>query len=234
MAPFVRFARVLAATAATHCPHWRRCIDHVSIDRTLYSPLGLPSHVHNTQKMEAWWARVMAEPDGTPVLLMDADTMIVRPLDDIWDRAFDVAYTVKPESERFPFNSGVVFLRVSPRVRAFVQAWRDENRYMLAHPVHHQEWRKRYGGINQAALGQMFTTGVTAGLDVLAIPCQEWNCEDSSWAAFDPEVTRIVHLKGALRQAVLGVDLRPSDPLRMLRDRWRTLEAAATRGPKVA
>lgn len=206
---WARLARVLAHSAATHCPAWARRIEAIT-PAPLTSALGIPSHVHNTQKMAAWAEAVDRAPEGAELLLIDADTVILRPLDDVWDRIVDVGYTTK--ASRFPFNSGVVFLRVSPRTRAFVRAWLDENIRMLGDKTHHVVWRQQYGGINQAALGYMLTQRPPA-LQMLELPCAEWNCEDASWPAFDPAVTRILHIKGALRRALF-----PGAPVRAVDD----------------
>ena len=192
----------------------------------MVSALGIASHVHNTQKMEHWRQVVAGAPDGARVLVMDADTVIMRPLDDVWEQDFDIAYTTKPQ-EKFPFNSGVIFLRVSDRTRAFVDEWRAENRRMLGDAKHHQVWRKQYGGINQAALGYMLSKGERAGVRLLKLPCREWNCEDSSWARFDPATTRIVHVKSGLRRAIFFGVPSPSPGVTALVKTWRALERAA-------
>jgi hypothetical protein len=152
--------------------------------------------------MEAWCRTVCDAADGAEILLIDADTMILQPLDDLWSRPFDFAYTTK--DSRFPFNSGVVAVRVSDRMREFFRRWLDENRAMLGDRVHHQAWRQKYGGINQAALGRALESGWARDLRVAELPCREWNCEDSQWRYFTAEKTRIVHVKSALRAAVLG------------------------------
>ena len=220
-----RMVRVLTHCAAQHCATWDVQIRHI-IPPLLKSALGIASHVENTQKMEHWHHLVSTAPDGAQLLLTDADTMILRPLDDLWDREFDLAYTTK--ESRFPFNSGVVALRVSPEVRAFVAAWRDENLRMLGDGQHHQEWRRRYGGINQASLGCMLEQGERYGVRLGTLPCREWNCEDSSWAAFDPHVTRLVHLKSSLRKALFHRGyLGHLAQLRPLITIWRQLEHEA-------
>ncbi len=227
---WARMARVLAWTAGQHCPGWVSHIQRIR-PQPMVSALGIASHVANTQKMEHWYTLVSAAPDGARLLLLDADTMITRPLDDVWDRDFDLAYTTK--ESRFPFNSGVVFVRVTDRARAFVSAWRDENRRMLGDSAHHQTWRKRYGGINQASLGFMLAQPPRAGLTIATLPCVEWNCEDFSWERFDPRVTRIVHLKSSLRRAIflrtaVGQHVRPLAAL------WGTLEREALEAERQA
>lgn len=205
---FRRLARVLAASASEHCPDWQRAIV-CGGPASREGGTGVLTHIVNTQKLEAWTAIVDAAADGEELLLLDVDTLIVRPLDDIWTRPFDLAYTVKPGADP-PFNLGAVFLRVSARTRAFVQAWRDGNRALFRPGFATSVWRRKYGGINQAAFGQLLEAGAPAvhGLALETLPCAEWNCEDTSWATFDPAVTRILHLKGALRASVLHGEAR--------------------------
>ena len=195
-----RMARVLAVTAAQSCPTWTVQVEVIAHPSP--RPRVSEGYVSNTHKLDRWCAVAAAAPDGTPLLLIDADTMILRPLDPVWDLAFDVAYTIRPASSRFPLNAGVIFLRVSDRSRAFLLAWRDENRQMLKDAARHQPWRKRYGGMNQAALGAVLASSHAADLVIARLPCAEWNCEDSTWPAFDPAVTRILHIKSQLRLAV--------------------------------
>lgn len=219
---WTRLARVLAYTAVQHCPDW--AIDIEALPPAPRLP-AMAGYVANTYKLDRWCALVESAGDGTPLLLIDSDTMIVRPLDPIWARPFDVAYTTKPG--RFPFNAGVIALRVSDPVRSFLRAWRDENRRLLGDSKTHRDWRRKYGGLNQAALGSILEAGRGRGLHIATLPCAEWNCEDSSWPAFDPAVARIVHVKSTLRRAVLGFAVTPPQ-IRPLVRLWRELEQEAT------
>lgn len=221
---WTRLAQVLAHSAARHCPDWTVQVEAIALPK----PRARCSsgYVDNTHKLDRWCAVAAAAPDGTQLLLIDADTVILRPLEAIWAQPFDVAYTVRPAASRFPLNAGVVFVRVSDRARAFMTAWRDENRQMFADAARHQPWRKRYGGINQAALGAVLASAHVADLAIARIPCAEWNCEDSTWADFDPAVTRILHVKSQLRlalfQGVSGVAR-----WKKLIALWRACELAA-------
>jgi hypothetical protein len=149
--------------------------------------------------------------------------MWLRPLDDIWGRSFDLAYTIR-ENHPTPLNAGVVFLRTSERMRAFMRAWRDRTQAMLDErgPLT-LTWRRKYGGIAQGALGSLLKT--PHELKVIKLPCREWNCEDSAWQAYDPQATRILHVKSTLKRAVFGT-LAPPAHLKPLMARWRELEAA--------
>jgi hypothetical protein len=219
-----RLARVLAYSAAAHSPAWRIEM-HQMAPPSRSAPGMSEASVANTQKLESWAGVVRDAPDDDLILLIDADTMVLRSLDPVWDRPFDVAYTVRPQSAGFPFNAGVVFVRVNARSRAYIDRWRIENRGMLDHPDRFSLWRRRFGGINQAALGYLLSQD-DHGAQLLPLPCPEWNCEDSSWALYDPAVTRIVHVKSALRKALFS-RAHVSACVRPLARIWQDLERAA-------
>lgn len=229
--PYARMARVLEHTAEKHLPGWEISVRRVTPPDLTKHKTASHSHLANTQKMECWADAVHASPDGARLLLIDVDTFIVRPLDDAWSFDFDVAYTVKDGV--IPFNSGVVFVRVNARSRAFIEEWRAANRRMLGDRIFHEEWRskkhdgKHYGGINQASLGYLLHhPELIAECRLLELPCLEWNCEDTSWDRFDPRVTRIVHVKSALRRSIFFT--QPAHPkVRILRRLWCVLERQA-------
>lgn len=217
---FDRLARVLRYTAGVHCQGWQ-----VVVDELPRAPerggTGVRNHLANTHKLAAW-ARIVAESqDGDRLLLMDADTWIQQPLDDLWARPFDLAYTTRA-GWPVPFNLGVVALRVSARTRAFMADWLAENHRLFAGGGDADAWRRAYGGVNQASFANLLASGALRDLDILTLPCAEWNCEDSSWAQFDPDVTRIVHAKSALRLAALESQPIPDD-LAALAALWRRL-----------
>jgi len=210
-----RLARVLEFSARMHCHGWDvRVVE-------MPSPAGVGAYVANTAKLDWWAARILEMPDVSECLLVDSDAVILRGLDDVWDREFDVAYTARPSGSRLPLNAGVVFVRATSAGKGFVAGWAAENRAMMADQERHAPWRRAFGGINQAALGRVLSGD--HGARVLSLPCAEWNCEDSTWGAFDESVTRIVHVKGRLRLAALG--MAPALPrLRRLVGVWRRVE----------
>jgi hypothetical protein len=191
-----RMARVLEHTASEHCAGWQVRVQELAAPALE----GSRSFVANTHKLDHFCTLIEAAEDGTELLLIDADTMILHALDDVWAQDFDIAYTVRTHT--FPFNLGVMFLRVSEPVRAFVRIWREENRRFFFDGQAHQPARQRYGGINQASFGHLLQHGALSALRLHTLPCEEWNCEDTSWPRFDPRRTRILHAKSALRQAL--------------------------------
>jgi len=220
---FRRMARALEYSALRHAPAWRLELREVPPATGYRSTLGVPAHEANSAKLDYWRARIAAADDGDRVLLIDADTMITGPLDPVWDLPFDLAITTA--AERLPFNAGVVFVRVSDRTRAFLEQWAAVNRSFLGDAAALRPWRTRYAGINQAALGFMLERA-GHGCDVARLDGAIWNCEDSNWKRFDPELTRIAHLKSELRRAIFR-GLTGRRDLAPLVAAWRTLEAAA-------
>lgn len=229
-----RLAAVLAFTAEQHCPTWQRRITALAPPPFVPNPNPRLFQA-NTKKLEHWRDAVLNAADGDRLLLIDADTAILRPLDDVWDRPFQVAYTTKRippgqrvrNVDRFKFNGGVLFVRVSSATKAFLALWADENRRMLEDPARHRPWMSRCGGINQAALGKLLHDGALAGLDLAELPCAEWNCEDSTWPAFDPDRTRILHVKSDLRAACF-LRYRETPELDRLTKLWRSLDRQAS------
>jgi hypothetical protein len=219
---FRRLARVLEYSALRHVPAWRRSILEVPEPAAYRSTLGVPAHEHNSAKLDHWRSVIATAADGDRVLLIDVDTMITGPLDPVWDLPFDLAYTAA--ADRLPLNAGVMFVRVNARSRAFVEQWAAVNRSFLGDAAALRPWRSKYAGINQAALGFMLERAGN-GCAIAKLPGVVWNCEDSNWRRFDPDVTRIVHVKSDLRRALLRGLSRPE--LAPILAAWRALEAAA-------
>ena len=216
-----RLARVLRYTARQHCPSWDVRVE--AIAPSLLAPCtGNPSHAWNTAKLDYWQAITAGMPDGTPLMLMDADMMILRPLDLLWKRPFDLAYTVRSrKASRLPLNGGVIALRLSAATRGALAQWRAINREMMENGRRHQPYHQKYAGMNQASFGALLEEGGLADLEVLPLECQEWNC--CEWDLYTPE-TRIVHVKSRLRRAVFSSP--GHDPvLAPLAAYWHQLEA---------
>lgn len=226
-APFYeRMIRVLEYTARKHCPDWS--VETQRLDPAEgYGASAIHSHVSNTHKLDYWNRRVQAADDGDRILLIDGDMMILRSIDDIWQKDFDLCYTTK-RSPKLPFNGGVLFLRVSPAVKRFMAAYWERNIEFLRDQAMHVRFRSKFGGMNQAAFGSLLhEIKPNFGLNLVEVPCAEWNCEQSAWPTFNPNVTRIVHIKSALRKAIFGRISGYDGFLEPLIQIWRGLEREA-------
>lgn len=228
-----RLARVLGYTAHVHCPDWDVRIDR--IDPQIPAPAtGNPSHAWNTAKLD-WWANTIdACPDGSRVVLMDADMFLLRSLTPIWETSFDLAYTARDSrTSRLPLNGGLVAVRVSLATKAAIRRWQHTNDAMCRLGTKHAQYHRKYAGMNQASFGCLLDEGGFAGLVVRALPCQEWNC--CEWGNFSSN-TRVVHVKSRLRRAVFASASSSFDrALLPLVAQWRELEhSAVAHGTRVA
>lgn len=223
---FPRLASAFVRSAERQCATWDRRVQ--LIDAPPRPGTRRLQHHQNTVKLAHWRRVVQQAPDGTCLLLADADLLILLPIDDIWERSFDLAYTVKRHV--FPFNLGVIFLRVSDRTRAAMETWWRANLELLesADDTSPGGWRQRFGGVNQGAFGLSLEAGRFDHLQLLELPCREWNCEESAWSRFDLGRTRILHIKGALRRAILGHESETLD-LSAAVSCWRSLEQPGLR-----
>jgi hypothetical protein len=158
-----RLARALVNSAAANSPATPLELIRAEGEHERLGAVGGPSPhdpkrpglVINTRKMELWDDAVQGARDGELLGLLDCDLLVLGNLSEAALLDFDFAYTARPAGSRFPFNSGVSFLRVSARTRRFVTRWRRENVRLLGDRAAHAPLREQYGGINQAALGYM-------------------------------------------------------------------------------
>lgn len=170
-------------------------------------------------------ARIVREAENDDVLCMiDADVMVLRPLDEL-PGEFDIAYTVRPPGSQLKLNTGVYFVRVSNATRCFCDQWELVCRQMLQSAALHDEWREEraFGGIHQAALGYMLS--VNSVCKIVELPCAEWNCVDGLWStAANP---RVLHIMGSLRDCCFR-QVRPSGPtMQRYVERWRAYDHQA-------
>ena len=217
----LKLASVLAYTASVHCPTWHR-------DIQVTDTIGAGPQA---EKIDRWCRAVEEAVDGTPLLLMGGDTYIRKPLDDLWDQPFDVAYTARDRARSVsPLNADVIAVRASRATRSWLRQWEATFLTVVHGPVERwREYRKNYGSLDQRALADHIAHERV--LKILALPCREWNCERSEWARYGPD-TRIVHLQNPLR-TTLTTD-RPwpdGDPRAQytagIIDEWRRLAREA-------
>ncbi|PCJ18260.1 MAG: hypothetical protein COA96_16705 [SAR86 cluster bacterium] len=199
---FRPFVDVLAYSIARHCPTADTFIyDDVGPD---YKFDGVQAGVtHNTYKLERWRDAVN-EHDGELVIL-DADTIVLgdlAPAFDLFDG--DLAYTVRPG--RIPLNGGALYIRNSESVRSFFDAWVALNRSIATDWQRCQSLLEGFGGVNQASLWELLQDQKLIKADTL--PCEIWNSVDQTWCRFSDDDTRVVHVKGRLRQRCLADKLK--------------------------
>lgn len=235
-----RHARVLHYSARRNTPGWEIVVEQIAPSRPIAGcyPGATAAFFYNTHKLERWNREVQQAPDGTVLLVCDADLAVLRSLDPVLGMDFDVAITSKRDHTRIPLNGGVVFARVNARSRAWFAAWLDWNMRLLRDSKLHQRWRAVYAGMNQAAMGALLENGGTEIAKVLELPCTEWNCESASWRFFDArKPPRIVHVKGAMRRGLMdrgNVNALATAERRSIADVWWALERDALAAEEAA
>lgn len=157
----------------------------------------------NLRKLELWKERVDEGAEGEELVLIDADTLVLRDLRDAFDVDFDLRYTIRPG--RVPFNCGVVFVRVNDKSRRFFAQWVKHNQRIVKNQGLSLEHLREFAGGNQWALNEVLSE-LDAGkfpCRVETAPCEIWNCEQETWERFSTH-TAVLHIKSWLRAHLLN------------------------------
>ncbi len=201
-------------SVAEHMPHVRFEVHTIQAPDPID---GVPiAFVSNTVKL-SHWAREATE-TREPLILADCDMLATSDCSGVFDQDFDVAYTVRTQPSRCPMNGGVMFVKPTPAAIRFLETMHGVNLRMMRDPVFHEPWRQKYVGYNQAAFGYILENQLVPSAKLLALPCRKYNAVDNDWAFIDGD-TCMVHIKGALRTAVLAKRI-PSGKLAKAMNAW--------------
>jgi hypothetical protein len=163
-------------------------------------------------------AKATIEDGFDRLVLMDSDILMRGPIDEAFADDFDVGFTDKPE--RWPLNSGVIFLR-RDKACEFLRQWSGESRHICASKellVEASSKERPYGGIDQMALFLMTAyergrTGIVEreGIRYKALPCALFN-ETRSLPL--PCPARFIHYKGGWHKILTrGTFYSPKRPM---------------------
>jgi hypothetical protein len=185
-------AHALSVSASEHNPSWRVIVERIDSDSR--GTFGT-----NSAKLARWASFIESCADGERVLLIDADCYVRSPLHTAFAAPFDIAFTRKKEHGPLPFNAGVVVVRVSDTSKRFMRQWLALNDAFMADRNSYTPYERRFGGINQAALGALLERG-GHGATIEWLAASEFNsCHAPLWC----NPGRIVHVKSHLRKAVI-------------------------------
>jgi hypothetical protein len=84
-------------------------------------------------KMASYCRAVELVPPGSELVLIDCDTLLCAPLDELFDDEFDLCFTWKEDG--FPLNSGVVLARMNEPFRTFLDSWNELTQSILHDPT---------------------------------------------------------------------------------------------------
>lgn len=189
------------------------------------------SWVYNDHKLSIWRDEIIASDDD--IVVMDADMIVLGDISAPFKKDFDICYTARTRS-RYPLNGGVIFAHPTEGAKKFVKEWYALDKEMLSGHGFHQRYRVKYGGMNQASFGAMIEAHKQK-CKLETVTCSEYNLCDEEWKYFDDNV-KILHVKGALRCAVLGnvipKNKKYADRIDIPKRVWQTLEAELKEGKK--
>ena len=173
---------------------------------------------YNTVKLVEWINYMDTATEDT--IFIDCDMLCLQPAHRVFNYDFDVAVTFRPVGSLPPMNGGVVFARPTNKAREFFRLWLDVNNQMYADPPFHHTWRRKYLGMNQAAFGYMYESGMCDGVEILST--QTWNAVDDDWKNINGNKV-FVHIKSALRRGVMQ-DAEPYGDYKTAMDAWYRIE----------
>jgi hypothetical protein len=148
----------------------------------------------NSLKLKKWNEIVQEATDN--VVLMDCDTILLKCISHVFEKDFDFAYTERTKGGHFPLNGGVVFVKPTKKSKEFFNEWLRVNDKMMDNFNFHRPWKKKYAGINQAALGYLLER--KPELNILKVPCSKYNaCDPVDWE--DVSDAHVLHIKSDLQ-----------------------------------
>lgn len=174
------------------------------VEHILNPPAEIPmirkvSYWANTYKLKRW--EKIIRNASEPVILADCDMVCLRDISNAFCGDFDIAYTVRT-NKRLPLNGGLIFVKPTAASRRFFAMFRATNERMYWDPLFHEKWKHKTAGMNQAAFWYVVKK-VDHGAKLMTLPCEKWNACDEDWPHVNG-LTRMLHIKGRLRWAVLG------------------------------
>ena len=144
----------------------------------------------NTIKLEKW-----ADLFRQDTLFLDADLLCKGDMSEPFDVIENLGYTENRARGRI-LNAGVFYAKSTKYSRKFMAEWVAVNRKMLNSRSFHAEWRRKYMGINQAALGYLMENG----WELTKLP-EKYNLCD--WTERKVKKARMIHIKSDLRKNIL-------------------------------
>jgi len=221
---WTRLLNVFRASVKLHMPNVR--FIERKIEKPEYTPQR-PSNVrYNTEKLAVWNEYMQHADDNT--IFMDCDMLCLRSDDNVFEQEFDIGMTFRPEGSHPPMNGGVVFARPSVQARKFFSDWLDVNNQMYADPSFHHKWRNRYLGMNQAAFGYMYESGMCDY--IRRFKTRIWNAVNQDWKFIDDE-TVFVHMKSGMRTAI-AQNVAPYGVYKRPLEEWYRIERQITGATK--
>lgn len=159
----------------------------------------------NTEKLKYWVDYINNIEDNT--VLLDVDMVLNKPINDVFNKDFDVAITTR-ENDTFyrnntkaPINGGVIFVKPTEGARQYFKDFYEINDKMLNDFQLLHQWQEECVGMNQAAM-QYLRKNPSDKYNILELPTLYYNLCPPEYKSFDPDKTSFIHLKSHLREQI--------------------------------
>ena len=162
-----------------------------------------PGYLSNTVKLKKYADFVMFCDED--LILADCDMLCNGNAEVVFKELdFDIAITVKNPGHgtRCRINGGIIFVRDTPKAKAWVKEFNEVNEKMYKDEKFHKQWAEKYFGMNQAAMGYMIDASDNEA-KVIELPTRTWNNCDPDWD-YVTDDTVFIHIKSSLRDAIFS------------------------------
>lgn len=228
------FTEVLKHTAKLNSPHTPLTVHEITDDDHEFVSQACPyvwektSYLDNARKTKYHNQIVQDAKNGDEICLLDCDTFILRSMNfsDMKRMNFDLAITHRPKN-KYPVNTGVVFVRVSERTKRWYADWLRAVERLMREKDLIIKYHPKFGGINQSALGMLRER--LHDLCIVRIPCEEWNLTSDLHHKYKEGQTRLVHIHGALRHRIVNHSPTGGPIVHKLAELWRSYEKQCCR-----
>lgn len=159
------------------------------------------SYTSNTVKLDLWYKSLEATNEN--IIFMDCDMFVLGEMESAFDNDFDIGYTVKARIHKTScrINGGIIFVKNTENAKAWMNELLKINEKMYYNEDFHNQWRCKYYGMNQSAMGYM-SERYKGPAKVKEFSTLIYNACDCDWKNVKSN-TKIVHIKGKLREYIL-------------------------------
>lgn len=180
------------------------------------------------------WKRLVDSSTKDNILLLDADTVLVRDVRPFFDKNFSIGFTYKTDEDEnlaWPINTGVILVKNNSSSKLFFHKWVNLTGDFVRDCKNEDRRLEGWGALDQAAFG--FLVGVRTPESfgrgqcvdecfVQGFPCSALNetrCKSL-------ENCYVIHYKGFAQKMVLSGHYnqwRPQDKCECMKDYWDEL-----------
>lgn len=133
--------------------------------------------------------------DNEIVVWLDADALIVQPIDEIKQDAYDIGVTVRQPKQKehpLPINAGIVFARKTPKALEFVKKWKE----LADQGISDQPPLNQLAAVNSTMIEE---TVIRDGVRIKVYPCATYNNFYFAKKKSAHARAKILHYKSKLR-----------------------------------